>query len=295
MASDAKLGIFSDVQWQMNAHTDDGVAIRAGVRIGFNHPTAPKPVQPQKEIASDPAGQARSPVARPGFSERARENHAVERKPGRDNLRCSMHRIIVAIFLSAGTCAGYSKLEALSLIETGNDDSAVGRSGEVSRYQIKPWIWRRYSESEAYRNRQISSTVAEKFLAELEEIFRKRAGREPDDFDLYVRWNAGPTYYGKIAFSKKRVHPIIRERAQRFTNLRALKPRPATSMASARQVEKAVSPKPVPPPARSEATDAPPGNFQLSPLVSTAATPALIGDSTSAIRPWSSVFHAARR
>ena len=30
-----KLGIFSDVQWQMNAHTDDGVAIRAGVRIGF--------------------------------------------------------------------------------------------------------------------------------------------------------------------------------------------------------------------------------------------------------------------
>lgn len=135
-----------------------------------------------------------------------------------------MRKVIAIMFLSAGSaCAGLSKLEALSQIETGNNDTAIGRAGEVSRYQIKPWIWHRYSASEAYRNRQASSRVADKYLAELEETFRKRAGREPDDFDLYVLWNAGPTYYGRIGFSKRRVHPIIRERAQRFVNLRQMK------------------------------------------------------------------------
>jgi len=135
-----------------------------------------------------------------------------------------MRKVIAIMLLSAiSVSAGLSKLEALSQIETGNNDTAIGRAGEVSRYQIKPWIWHRYSASEAYRNRHASSRVADKFLAELEETFRKRAGREPDDFDLYVLWNAGPTYYGKIGFSKRRVHPIIRERAQRFVNLRQMK------------------------------------------------------------------------
>jgi hypothetical protein len=160
-----------------------------------------------------------------------------------------MHKAIAIIILSASTaCAGFSKLEALSLIETGNDDSAVGRSGEVSRYQIKPWIWRRYSQSESYRNRHVSTSVAERFLAELEETFRKRAGREPDDFDLYVLWNAGPTYYARIGFSKKRVHPVIRERAQRFKNLRELNARPARSVTTAAKPANPGTSAPVPPP-----------------------------------------------
>ena len=134
-----------------------------------------------------------------------------------------MRKVIIIMILSASSAvAGLSKLEALSQIETGNNDTAIGRAGEVSRYQIKPWIWRRYSASESYRNRYASSRVADRHLAELEETFRRRAGREPDDFDVYVLWNAGPTYYGRIGFSKRRVHPVIRERAQRFVNLRQM-------------------------------------------------------------------------
>lgn len=198
-----------------------------------------------------------------------------------------MRKAIVIILLSTGNAwAGFSKLEALSLIETGNDDSAVGRSGEVSRYQIKPWIWKRYSRSGSYRNRQVSSSVAERYLAELEGIFRKRAGREPDDFDLYVLWNAGPTYYGKIGFSQKRVHPIIRERAQRFTNLRQLKPRSSDPAAPAR------SPASAPLPALPGASEIPTSHLWPTPLLSTAPMPVL-PSGPILIRPWSSVLGKA--
>ena len=142
-----------------------------------------------------------------------------------------IHKYLAIAFVlsisAVGASAGFSKLEALGMIESGNDDAAVGRAGEVSRFQIKPAIWRRYSPTDSYRNFQVSRSVAEQHLTDLEETFRRRTGREPDDFDLYVLWNAGPTYYGRIGFSKKRVHPIIRSRAQRYVNLRQKQDPPA--------------------------------------------------------------------
>jgi len=141
-------------------------------------------------------------------------------------IRKSVAKVLLLLFSAGNAFAGVSKLEALSMIESGNNDSAIGRAGEISRYQIKPWIWRRYSTTASYHNSRVSRSVAEKYLAELEETFRKRAGREPDDFDIYILWNAGPTYYGKAGFSKKRVNPIVRERAQRFVNLREMKAEP---------------------------------------------------------------------
>jgi len=119
--------------------------------------------------------------------------------------------------------AGLSKLEAIAMIESGNNDFAVGGAGEISRYQIKPWVWRHYSPSSAYRNVEVSKAVAERYLNTLEEQFRKRVGRSPSDFDRYVLWNAGPSYYARIRFSPARVHPVIRERAQRFANLCEMK------------------------------------------------------------------------
>ena len=122
------------------------------------------------------------------------------------------------------------------MIETGDNDAAIGRAGEVSRYQIKPWIWRQYSPSSSYADRRTSRQVAERHLAVLQTSFRDQTRREPTDFDLYVLWNAGPTYYARIGFSKSRVHPVIRERARRYANLchspaeamaRVLPPQPA--------------------------------------------------------------------
>lgn len=134
-------------------------------------------------------------------------------------LFCMRNYILFTILTTFSAQAGLSRLEALSMIETGDNDAAVGRAGEVSRYQIKPWIWRHYSRSYSYKNRQTSRLVAEKHLKVLQSSFISRTKREPTNFDLYVLWNAGPTYYAKIGFSKTRVHPIIRERAQRYANL----------------------------------------------------------------------------
>lgn len=124
--------------------------------------------------------------------------------------------------------AEVSKLEALSMIESGDNDAAIGSAGEVSRYQIMPRIWQEYSKSRAYRDVRVSARVAEQHLEDLEQTFQKRARRTATDFDLYVLWNAGPTYYAKVNFSPKRVHPIIRERAQRYANLRKLQKNPKT-------------------------------------------------------------------
>ena len=134
-----------------------------------------------------------------------------------------MHKVIFTLLLSLMTAhAGLSKLDAISMIESGNNDFAIGGAGEVSRYQIKPRVWRLYSDLNAYENQKISGWVARQYLSSLEEAFQKRAGRAPDDFDLYVLWNAGLSYYKRIGFSTRRVRPVIRERAQRFVNLRQM-------------------------------------------------------------------------
>jgi hypothetical protein len=114
---------------------------------------------------------------------------------------------------------GLSNIEALSMIETGDNDGAVGRAGEVSRFQIRPAVWRQYTQSTAYDNSRIASMVAQKHLLFLASIFRDRTGREPGEFDLYVLWNAGAGYYERLGFSADRVNRVIRDRAQRYFNL----------------------------------------------------------------------------
>jgi hypothetical protein len=128
--------------------------------------------------------------------------------------------LMAMVMTVAGAQASSTRLAALGMLESGDNDTAVGAVGEVSRYQIKPWIWRQYSTCEEYQNRELSTQVAGQHLAELQRVFRKRTRREPDDFDLYVLWNAGPTYYGRIGFAQARVHPVVRERARRYANLR---------------------------------------------------------------------------
>ena len=132
--------------------------------------------------------------------------------------------------------ARLSKLEAISMIESGNNDRAIGGAGEVSRYQIMPRVWRRYSASTEYANSDLSTRVAEQHLAYLESTFQSQTGRQPTDFDRYVLWNAGPVYYARIGFSAGRVHPIIRERAGRFVNLRQMEEQPLTRSNAKRSI-----------------------------------------------------------
>lgn len=108
---------------------------------------------------------------------------------------------------------------ALGMIETGNDDSAVGGLGEVSRFQIMPSVWRHYNASRSYRNPNVSAEVARQHWAALYDYFKQKANREPTDFDMYVLWNTRHGYYAGREFSPARLHPVVRDRAERFANL----------------------------------------------------------------------------
>jgi hypothetical protein len=108
---------------------------------------------------------------------------------------------------------------ALGMIETGNNDSAIGGLGEVSRFQIMPSVWKHYSDSRNYQNAGTSTEVARQHWTALYEYFKKKTEREPTDFDMYVLWNTRYGYYATKGFTPEQLHPVIRDRAQRFTNL----------------------------------------------------------------------------
>ena len=97
--------------------------------------------------------------------------------------------------------------EALSMIESGNDDHAVGSVGEISRYQIRPELWPGGNP----HNPQTALRAAQKTMTPRLERFERIHKRQPTDFEFYVLWNA-PWVVD---------HPstAIRERAQRYANL----------------------------------------------------------------------------
>ncbi|HAM73467.1 MAG TPA: hypothetical protein DCM86_17675 [Verrucomicrobiales bacterium] len=126
----------------------------------------------------------------------------------------------LVLTMSLSARAGLTDLEAISLIESGGNDYAVGDAGEVSRYQILPKVWRSYTRSHEYQNRWLAGEVAKRHLSTLQQSFQREAGRAPGDFELYVLWNAGLDYYRRHGFSPRRVASTIRERADRFVNLK---------------------------------------------------------------------------
>ncbi len=111
------------------------------------------------------------------------------------------------------------RLNALGLIETGNDDRAVGKAGEISRYQLAPKVWNAYSSANDYQNPNAALKVAQKHWTMLAVYFQLKSGHAPTDFDMYVLWNTRHGYYERRAFVKSRISPVVRERAERFVNL----------------------------------------------------------------------------
>ena len=110
---------------------------------------------------------------------------------------------------------------ALAQIESGhfdNPDQARGSSGEVSRFQIMPEVWRSYTKSRNYTNPGVAWNVAHRILKEREAWFIRGTGRHPGPFDLYVMWNK-PGLYERVDFNRGRLPKQLREVANRFENL----------------------------------------------------------------------------
>ena len=106
------------------------------------------------------------------------------------------------------------RLAALSMIESGNDDRAIGRAGKVSRFQIKPSLWRQYAGAApltARTNLDAALRVTQEIMADRCRNFERHFHRPPTDFEYYVLWNAP----GEIRNPGK----MVTEKARRFCNL----------------------------------------------------------------------------
>ncbi len=127
-------------------------------------------------------------------------------------------KLTLAILLFAATCSALPLREALSQIESNNDDHAKGRAGEISRYQILPSVWREHTSSRNYHNGSVAWTVAQRIIKPRQEAFSRATGRQPDAREVYCLYNA-PGAFERAGWKVSGVGRRVRERAKRFENL----------------------------------------------------------------------------
>jgi len=133
--------------------------------------------------------------------------------------------------LLAGLClnqAGAFDLpirNSLAMIETGATshrkgkwDYTRGGSGEISRFQIMPDVWRRYTKSRNWTNPDIAWSVARRILDDRVKEFRRKVGRDPDPVELYLLWNK-PGHFAANDYKFYLVKRAYLQRAKRFANL----------------------------------------------------------------------------
>ena len=122
---------------------------------------------------------------------------------------------ILALALVLGLCLRLQAMDrwaALSQVESGENDRAVGRAGEVSRYQMKPEVWRRFAPpSASWGKAEDSLSVAKAVMQERCVEFERSNHRQPTDFEFYILWNAPAQI--------QRRSDAVCERAARFCNL----------------------------------------------------------------------------
>jgi hypothetical protein len=114
--------------------------------------------------------------------------------------------ILVGLWLVKPASA-MDRWAALSMIESGDNDRAVGPGGEVSRFQIRRELWPGGNPQDAH---DALNAAREIMLLRLEE-FRRTHQRPATDFEFYVLWNA--------PWQADHPNATVTERARRFANL----------------------------------------------------------------------------
>ena len=118
-------------------------------------------------------------------------------------------KILFTLLVLSVNAVAMDRWAALSMIESDNRDNAVGRVGEITRYQIRPELWPGGNP----RNAHAALIVAQRIMALRTANFAQKYGRLPDDFEFYVLWNAPAQI--------NHPRPGVAERAERFVNLMA--------------------------------------------------------------------------
>ena len=96
---------------------------------------------------------------------------------------------------------------ALSMIESGDNDNAVGPGGEISRFQIRPELWPGGNP----QDNRIALAAAQEIMEPRLLEFQKDHKRAATDFEFYILWNA--------PWQADHPSKTVTERARRFVNL----------------------------------------------------------------------------
>ena len=124
-----------------------------------------------------------------------------------------MKAIVLALMLLPACGFGMDRFAALSMLETGDDDQAVGSAGEISRYQVRKIEWQSVTNSANYCDSETARAVMVKIMNKRVDAFKSHFGRAPTDFEFYALWNA-PSQAMESRISAK-----VAARCERFANL----------------------------------------------------------------------------
>ncbi len=104
--------------------------------------------------------------------------------------------LAILIVCIAWTCPALDRFAALSQIESGDNDAAVGKAGERGRYQETEAVWREFNPTNCWQNFHYL-TNANFALASVQGVmmnrslqFKSRTGRWPSDFEWYLLWSS---------------------------------------------------------------------------------------------------------
>ena len=98
--------------------------------------------------------------------------------------------ILFICAVSAGNTLAMDRFAALSMIESGDNDLAIGRCGEVSRYQISPGVCRQYEKScDSLTNPLPARALAVRIMQDRTAQFTAVHQRAPTDFEWYLLWH----------------------------------------------------------------------------------------------------------
>jgi len=129
-----------------------------------------------------------------------------------NRMKPKISMLVLALAGMSFASAAMDRWAALSQIESGDDDKAVGRLGEISRYQILPDVWNSYApETANWENPKDALKVAKVAMKKRCADFEQSFHRAPTDFEFYVLWNAPAQI--------ERPSRVVSERAKRFCNL----------------------------------------------------------------------------
>ena len=123
-------------------------------------------------------------------------------------------KAIALVLMLLPVCGfGMDRFAALSMLETGDNDQAVGSAGEISRFQVMKVEWQSVTNSANYCDCETARAVMVKIMNKRVNAFQSHFGRSPTDFEFYALWNA------PSQAMEGRITSKVAARCQRFANL----------------------------------------------------------------------------